>query len=188
MNQVLQDEKNANIIRGGTHNTHPEKGWQGGNPRINTSDLPHEHICQNRDQCLDQMTPHEPKATICFRRLAVGRPAWPIHTMTNFTVPDIKRNQVTICVSYLDFENDSNTIRVLFWGYGSSSGCSTLLEVNVFTGRWTTWKTDCKIPQSPSVSVSLKEIKALAGNYMLFDGDPTHPVCTYHASTDCSRL
>jgi len=62
------------------------EGWRGKNLRINTSDLPHEHSCQNSNERLGQTTLQKPRATISFRRLAGGFPARQIHTATDFTL------------------------------------------------------------------------------------------------------
>jgi len=60
---------------GGTHHTHPKEGWRGKNLSVNTSDLPHEHSCQNSNVRLVQMTLQKPRATDGFRRLEGGFPA-----------------------------------------------------------------------------------------------------------------
>jgi len=60
---------------GGTHHTYPKEGWRGKNLIINTSDLPHEHSCQNSNERLGQTTLLRPRATVGFRRITGGFPA-----------------------------------------------------------------------------------------------------------------
>ena len=76
VNQVVHTEwEDANIMGRGTHHTYPKEGWRGKNLRINTSDLPHEHRCQNSNELLRQTTLQKPEATVGFKRLTGGLPA-----------------------------------------------------------------------------------------------------------------
>ena len=46
------ERTDAEIMGGGTYHTHPREGWRGKHLKINTSDLPHEHSCQNSNEHL----------------------------------------------------------------------------------------------------------------------------------------
>jgi len=101
-------------MEGGSHNTRPKEGWRGKNLRINTSDLPHEHGCQNSDECLGQTTLQTPRKTVGFRRLAGGFQPDPSteRQISRFvsTLQDVEQHQGTICVTFLDSKNYFNTI------------------------------------------------------------------------------
>jgi len=94
---------------GGTKHTYPKEGRRGKNLRINTSDLPHEHSCQNSNERLGETTLQKPRGSQGISGL--------IHTAIDFrstrrwisrfisALQDVERNQGTICVTFLDFEN-----------------------------------------------------------------------------------
>ena len=100
--------KDANIRGGGTYHTHPKEGWRGKNLRINTSDLPHEHSFQNSNERLGQTTLQTPRGSQeGFRPDRSTR-----RQISRFisALLDVERNQGTICLTFLNFENNFDTI------------------------------------------------------------------------------
>jgi len=72
VNQVVQNGKMPTSWEGELTTLISKKVGEETKFRIKTSDLPHEHSCQNSNERLGETTLQKPRATIGFRRLTGG--------------------------------------------------------------------------------------------------------------------